>query len=119
MKGLGILSDVIASFKDLPLSVCQSVTLSDFHSAAPSPLWCQEVIYFERNSQKLYNFDSKSFDPNNAFPVSDHARCISQILPDGVIALCAAGAEPHFSKSPLDDCLTEEMKILIREQLPL
>ena len=76
-------------------------------------------IFSERNSQKLYNVDSKSFDPNNAFPVLDHARCISQILPDAVIALCGTGAEPHLSKSPLDDCLTEEMKILIREQSSL
>ena len=112
---------MIASFKDLPLSVRLSVsnTFRFSLSLTLTSLVSGGHIFSERNCQKLYNFDSKSFDPNNAFPVSDHARCISQILPDGVIALCAARAEPHLSKSPLDDFVTEEMKIIIREQLSL
>ena len=40
---------------------------------------------------------------------------------EAVIALCAAGADPHLGWSPLTDSLfvSEEMKNLIREQLSL
>ena len=39
---------------------------------------------------------------------------------EAVIALCAAGADPHLGRSPLTDFLvSEEMKNLIREQLSL
>ena len=39
---------------------------------------------------------------------------------EAVIALCAAGADPHLGRSPLTDSLvSDEMKTLIREQLSL
>ena len=39
---------------------------------------------------------------------------------EAVIALCAAGADPHLGRSPLTDSdVSDEMKTLIREQLSL
>ena len=39
---------------------------------------------------------------------------------EAVIALCAAGADPHLGRSPLTDSMvSDEMKTLIREQLSL
>ena len=53
----------------------------------------------------------------NTSPLFDAAQKNHQ---EAVIALCAAGADPHLGRSPLTDSdVSDEMKTLIREQLSL
>ena len=64
-----------------------------------------------------YNADVNALDRYNWSPLLWAARYNQR---EAVIALCAAGANPHLGWSPLtSSSVSEEMKNLIREQLSL